>query len=83
MLFVVITGLTLLFVITVSWYFSQALIVGIASAISGSLGADAASVLSLTEFASIVWGPILDVLVVLWMIASAQVEDVQSGGRYY
>lgn len=78
MLFVIITGLTLIFFITVSWYFSQAMVVSISVAIMASLSSDAASVLNLAQFCSIVWGPAFDIIIIIWMIASAQVRDAES-----
>lgn len=78
MLFVIITGLTLLFIITVSWYISQVIVTGICSALFSTLSGDAAGVMGLAQFASIIWGPILDILVIVWMIAAAQMRDVES-----
>ena len=38
----------------------------------------AQSVLNLAVWANIIWGPVFDILVVVWMIASAQARDVES-----
>ena len=78
MLFVIITGLTLLFIITTAWYVSQPVIVSIAGAFFSSLSGDAQSVMGLVQFCSIIWGPIFDILIIVWMIASAQMRDVES-----
>jgi hypothetical protein len=80
MLFVILTGIILLFTITMGWYISQTLVVSIATAMMPQLTstAEGSSLLSLLEFCNIVWGPVFDFLVVLWMIASAQARDVES-----
>lgn len=78
--FVIIVGLTLLFVITVSWYVGNAIVSGMLLAFYELLTATEASenVTNIVAFLNIVWGPILDIMVILWMIASAQQIDVES-----
>jgi len=80
MLFVLITGFTLMFTITVSWYISQTLVNSIATAMLGEISAtsEGLSLLNLLVFCNIIWGPIFDILVLVWMIASAQARDVES-----
>lgn len=80
MMFVIITGLTLIFIITVSWYISQTIVLAIATGLAQQLtgSGESSSLLSLIEFCNIIWGPVFDILVVIWMIASAQMRDVES-----
>ena len=79
MLFVVLTGLTLIFMITTAWYVSQAMVVAISAAVlSVVTEGSGLSVLHLAQFVSIVWGPVFDLIVVAWMITSAQARDVES-----
>ena len=80
MVFVILTGIGLIFTIGTGWYLSQTLVLQIASSCGGLITAteEGASLLNLVEWANIVWGPLLIILVIVWMIASAQARDVES-----
>jgi len=80
MLFVIITGLTLMFTITIAWYISQTIVNSISTAMLGEITStsEGTSLLYLLQFCNIIWGPIFDILVIVWMIASAQARDVES-----
>ena len=80
MLFVVLTGIALIFVIGTCWYLSQTLVTQIASAFLGEISAssEGESMLQLVQWCNIVWGPAFIVLVIVWMVASAQARDVES-----
>lgn len=78
-IFVLITGLTLMATITVAWYISQTLVVSIAHSFLPQMGSgEGLSVMNLVEFANIIWGPLFDGIILFWMIASAQARDVES-----
>ncbi len=74
-LMVWLTCVVLLFVITISWYISQGIVVPIAHSFLGDVEGQALSTAQLVEYASIIWGPLFDGLVVLWAIVSSQAED--------
>lgn len=78
--FVIITGLTLLFIITLGWYVSNIIGSSILVAVWEFLTMTEAgeNITSLATFANIIWGPLLDIMVILWMIAAAQQRDVES-----
>lgn len=78
MLFVILTGLSLIFVVTVAWYFSQPVVLSLSNAFISELSGDALSVMHLVQFANIIWGPLFDILIITWMIASAQARDIES-----
>lgn len=78
MVFVIVTGLTLIFIITLCWYFCLTMVVALLSGFFTVLSSDAQGVASLANLAAIVWGPLFDFLIVVWMIASAQAKDVES-----
>lgn len=80
MVFVILTGIGLIFTIGTGWYLSQTLVLQIASNCLGLITAteEGASLLNLVEWANIVWGPLLILLVIVWMVASAQARDVES-----
>lgn len=78
--FVILTGIGLIFTIGTGWYLSQTLVLQIAYGCEGLITAteEGASLLNLVEWANILWGPLLIILVIVWMIASAQARDVES-----
>lgn len=80
MVFVIITGLSLMGMITTAWYVSQTIVVTIATSMFGQIGSssEGISLLNLVEFANIIWGPLFDGIIVFWMVASAQARDVES-----
>jgi hypothetical protein len=80
MVFVVVTGLLLMFTITVGWYVSNGVTASIAAGYMAQLTSSSggAQITSLVLFANAWWGPIFDAIVVLWMFASAQAKDVES-----
>lgn len=78
MVFVIVTGLTLMLILTVGWYVTLAMVTGLLSVMFTSLSGDAQNVATLANYGAIVWGPLFDFLIILWMIASAQARDVES-----
>lgn len=79
MVFIIITGLTLMGMITVAWYVSQTIILSICQAFIGEIGTgEGYSIMSLVQFCNIIWGPVFDIIILFWMIASAQARDVES-----
>ena len=72
-----------MFIITTAWYLGLTIITGITQNLLLSLeeGSQGQSLVYLIQYANIFWGPIFDVLVIIWMIASAQARDVES--EYY
>jgi len=78
MVFVIITGLASMFIITVAWYVTLTMVTALLSGFFTLLSSDAQNTATLANYAAIVWGPFFDLLVVVWMIASAQARDVES-----
>ena len=78
MVFVIVTGLSLMLMITVGWYVTLVMVTSILSAVFTTLSGDAQNVATLANYGAIIWGPLFDFLIVLWMIASAQARDVES-----
>lgn len=73
-----LTAVALIFSITVGWYISQDLVLSIAHSTLGDVTGRAAQTVSLIEFLNIIWGPLFDILVILWAIVSSQANDPQS-----
>jgi len=78
--FVILMGIGLIFTIGTGWYLSQTLVLEIASSCLAQITVteEGASLLNLVEWANILWGPLFIILVIVWMIASAQARDVES-----
>lgn len=77
-LFVWLTAVILIFSITTGWYISQDLVISIASVALTGVNGKAASLLSLIEVMNIIWGPLFDILVLVWAIVSSQADSPQS-----
>ncbi len=72
-----ITGLTLMGMITTAWYVTQPIVLAISASIVGT-GGSGESTMNLIQYATIIWGPLFDIIVLFWMIASAQARDITS-----
>lgn len=77
-LFVWVTAIISLFVITLGWYIGNGIVVTIAhEALSDATGS-ALSILTLLEYVAAWWGPVLDVIILLWAIYNSQEIDPNS-----
>ena len=78
-LIVWIVATTLIFMVSVSWYVSQPLVIGVARGMNSSItNANARNIATAVEYVSYAWGPLLIVFVLLWAIISSQARDVES-----
>lgn len=77
---VLVIGSILLFISTLGWYVSQPVVIGIARAFNATTysNVNARNAVSAVEYGSILWGPIMTLFVLLWMIYSASQRDVES-----
>lgn len=77
---VIVTGLFLLCVITFLWYISNTVASSFLYAMFDALTAteSGTSLTNLVTFLNIMWGPVLDILIIVWMISAAQQRDVES-----
>ena len=80
-LWVWFTALTSIFIITVGWYIGNGVVMTIAYQAAGDLTGKAFSLLTLLEYVAAWWGPLLDIIVLLWAIINSQEID-PSGYRY-
>jgi hypothetical protein len=77
--FVWITCIVLCSTITISWYIGLTLISSLGMVIAGQLGSGQdLQVAQLVQYVSIAWGPLFDIIVVIWAIVSSQARDIQS-----
>lgn len=74
-----IVAITLIFSISLSWYVSQPIILGVSRSINSSVTtSQGRNVVTAIEYVSYAWGPILIVFVLLWAVVSSQHRDVES-----
>lgn len=76
---VLVLGTILLFTVSLGWYISQPVVIGIARALNSSI-TEPRGRLAVTaiEYGSFAWGPILIIFIIIWMISSAAKRDVES-----
>jgi hypothetical protein len=70
--FVWVTAVMLCAFVTIGWYVSNTTINAIASSSLESIGVGKGfSLVQLLEWVNIIWGPVLDIVVILWAIANS------------
>jgi len=77
---VIVIGSILLFISTLGWYISQPVVIGIARQVNATVysNVNARNTVTAIEYASVAWGPVMTLFVLLWMIYSASQRDVES-----
>ena len=79
MFMVVTVGIVLLAIISIGWYLSNTLFVSIIESFGAWVpSGQQTGVLNLIGYANIIWGPLFMGIIIVWMIASASVKDVES-----
>jgi hypothetical protein len=76
--FVWLTCVSSCFVITIGWYINLGIVTSIVQQMLGDLTGKALSLTSLVEYVAIAWGPLFDILIILWAIISSQSTDPTS-----
>lgn len=78
-LFVWFTALSLLGFVTLTWYISQPIIVGIIRSASGTITlVPWTQIPKFIEIVNYIWGPLFDLIIVGWAIISSQKRDIES-----
>ena len=78
-LMVLITGLSLIFIVSMSWWVTLPVVIPVARAINGTVTLSAARLtINAIEYAEYIWGPLFIGMIVLWMLISAGKRDVES-----
>lgn len=77
-LLVWVVAITLMFAVSLGWYVSQPIVLGISRQLSTSMNAQGQTVTRGIEYASYAWGPILNLFIFLWAIISSSKHDVYS-----
>jgi hypothetical protein len=77
-LWVWFTAIISVFIITIGWYIGNGVVITIAHQALGDLTGQAFSTLTLLEYVAAWWGPILDLVVIVWAIINSQEIDPNS-----
>ena len=66
--------------VTVGWYLCNTVLLSLMPSVLASTGLEGPgfSLATVIMFAATWWGPIFDVIVVVWAVASSQMEDATS-----
>jgi len=74
-----IVTIILIFTISLGWYVSQPIVIGVSRGLKSSItDANGKLVATAVEYVSYAWGPILNIFVLLWAVISSQKRDVES-----
>ena len=75
-----ITASFLIFTISISWYVSQPVVIGMSRAINATIydNPNARNVATAVEYVSYAWGPVLIIFLLAWAVISSQKRDIES-----
>jgi hypothetical protein len=77
--FVWLSAFTLLFMITLGWWVSQPVVIGVSQGLRTQItNPNGLLVATGVEYVSYVWGPLFDVFILLWAVLNSQRRDVES-----
>jgi len=77
-LLVWVVAITLIFAVSLGWYVSLPIVLGVSRGISSMLNAQGQTVARGIEYASYAWGPIINLFILLWAIVSSSKHDIES-----
>ena len=64
--------------LTIAWYICLGVVTSIVQSSLGDVTGQPLSLVGLVEYVAIAWGPIFDIVVIIWAIVSSQAEDAVS-----
>ena len=74
-----IVAITIIFIVSIGWYVSQPVVMGVASAMNSSTTNPQARTVAVgVQYVSFAWGPVLILFVLLWAVISSSKHDVES-----
>lgn len=79
-LIVWITAFILIFFVSISWYISQPIVLGVSRALNASYYEDpnGRNIALAIEYASYAWGGVFIIFILLWAIVSSKKYDAES-----
>jgi len=77
--FVWVTTFILLFTVSIGWYLSLPVTIGLMRSLQTVVtDPTALGIARIVEFVGIIWGPLWDLFILLWAVISSQRRDVES-----
>ena len=74
-----VVAITLIFTVSLSWYISQPIVLGVSRGLNSSITSSQGKLVATgVEYVSYAWGPLLIMFVLLWAIISSQKRDIES-----
>jgi len=74
-----VVAITLIFMVSLGWWVSQPVVIGVSRSINSSVTDDRGRLAATAvEYSSYAWGPVLICFVLLWAVVSSQRRDVES-----
>ena len=77
--FVWLSAFTLLFMISVGWWVSLPVVIGVSQGLRPQItNPNGLLIATAIEYVSYIWGPLFDVFILLWAVLNSQRRDVES-----
>ena len=74
-----IVTIILIFTVSLGWYASQPIVLGVSRGLESSITTDQGRLVATgVEYVSYAWGPLLILFILLWAIISSQRRDIES-----
>ena len=77
--YVWLTTFTLLFMISVGWWVSLPIVIGVSMGLKSQITSpNGLLIATAIEYVSYIWGPLFDIFIILWAVLNSQHRDVES-----
>jgi len=74
-----VVAIILVFSVSLSWYVSQPIILGVSRGLSSSITTSQGQLVATgVEYVSYAWGPLLNIFILLWAVISSSKQDIES-----
>lgn len=82
-LFVWVVAIALIFMVSIGWYSTMPVVLGMSRSLNATYYADAnaRNIATAVEYATYAWGPVFILFILLWALVSSSKRDVES--QYY
>ena len=74
-----VSALVFMFVITVSWWITMPVVLAFINAVSSSITvSEGIMLMNAVGYVAVLWGPLLDLFILVWAFMESQRRDVES-----
>jgi hypothetical protein len=77
-LFVWVTAVVSCAIVTIFWLVGNSVVLAIVDGALSGVSGQASSLVTIIEYIAVWWGPIFDVVLILWAIINSEPEEVYS-----